>query len=185
MCWMAKVQRCLSYLYSRFNEVTFMSYKPCAVSRRGAIGLTWSTELYEAQMLSFPQLHNAATKMVFAPPFYCHSLRNLNDGDHRHRHVHQGILLLQSHQAVEIKMEACNSKKKVREHASHSIQYINCQDLLSECKDLMPTVSNIPWNIEYRLRIHVVCLSPTKTTPHHAHLLQKANNNCSIRQLDK
>jgi len=135
-----KVHRCLSYLYSRVNEVTFMSYKPCAVSRRVAIGLTWSTELYEAQMLSFPQLHNAATKMVFAPPFYCHSLRNLNDGDHRHRHVHQGILLLQSHQA---------------------------------------------WNIEYRLGIHVVCLSPTKTTPHHAHLLQEANNNCSIRQLDK
>ena len=78
---------------------------------RGAIGLTWSTELYNAQMLSFPQLHNAVTKMVFAPPFYCHSLQNLNGGDHRHHHVHQGILL-QSHQAVEIKMEACNSKKK-------------------------------------------------------------------------
>ena len=151
---------------------------------RGAIGLTWSTELYNAQMLSFPQLHNAVTKMVFAPPFYCHSLQNLNGGDHRHHHVHQGILL-QSHQAVEIKMEACNSKKKGEGAYITRYTVYPCQELLSECKDLMPTVSNIPWNIEYRLRIHVVCLSPTKTTPHHAHLLQKANNNCSIRQLDK
>lgn len=101
---------------------------------------------------------------------------NLNDGgDRRHRHAHQDLLLLLSPQAVNIKLQV-DSSANIRTTYQHMRDLVAHAEIALTRQAILSTEStNIPRNTECRQGIHVACLSPTKTTRHHARPLKISN----------